>query len=141
MNRIANVQMRVAQATDLPELLDAAYAAFDDMLAVLRCHQEDDETAFSAFVLAASAAANGRDSIGGAPSLQAASPCERVGDLLEGASFARVALATAAFSGQLATKLTAFAASAANPEDRECCKHAAAEAATIQTLFGGAIPP
>jgi hypothetical protein len=141
MNRIANAHMRLAQAADLADVLDAAYDAFDDMLAVLRCHQEDEECAFPAFVLAAGAAANGRDSIGGAPSLLPASACERRGDLLEGASFADVALAVASLGGELATKLIAFAVIAANPEDCACCEHAAGEGATIRTLLGAVSSP
>lgn len=141
MNRITEAAARLAQATDLPGVLDTAYESFEDMLAVLRRHQEDDEGAFPAFVMAACAAANGRDMIAWAPALQPAAPRERAGGLLDGASVAEVALAIASLSGELATRLTVLAGATGHPVDRNCCEHAAAEAMAIQALLGGANPP
>jgi hypothetical protein len=141
MNCIADAETRLGQATELAGVLDAAYDAFEIMLAVLRRHQEDDAGAFAAFVFAACSAADGRDWIAGAPALPPASSCEPAQGLLEGASVTDVALAISALSGELATRLAVFGRGAADPDDRTCCEHAAAEAATIQSLLGGAGPP
>ena len=73
MNRIIRASERLTAAIDLPGVLDSAYDAFEDVLAVLRHHQEDDEAAFAAFMFAACAAANGRDWIAWAPALPPAS--------------------------------------------------------------------
>ena len=67
MNRITAARARIDQAGDLPGLLGAAYGAFEDMLAVIRHHEERDEGSFAAFVIAACAAANGRDCDSRAP--------------------------------------------------------------------------
>ena len=141
MNRIIRASKRLTAAIDLPGVLDSAYDAFEDVLAVLRHHQEDDEAAFAAFMFAACAAANGRDWIAWAPALPSASPRDPADDLLEGACVTDVALAIAEVSAELARRLTACAATAADLEDRECCGHAAAEAATIHALMSGASPP
>ncbi len=53
MNRIIGASERLNAAIDLPGVLDSAYCAFEDVLAVLRHHQEDDEAAFAAFILSA----------------------------------------------------------------------------------------
>ena len=50
MNRIDWASERLTAAIDLPGVLDSAYDAFEDVLAVLRHHQEDDEAAFAAFM-------------------------------------------------------------------------------------------
>jgi hypothetical protein len=141
MIRITVAQERLAAATYLPGVLDAAYDAFEDMLAVLRRHQEDEEASFAAFVFAACSAANGRDWIGGAPALPPTAPRDRGGDLLEAAAVHDVALAIAVLSDELATRLADSAETTANPKDRSCCEHAVAEAATIRALMGGASPP
>lgn len=144
MTQMTCARQRLAAAIDLPAVLDAAYEAFEDMLAVLRRHQEDDESTFPAFVLAAAAAANGRDWIAGADTLPEGSPQDRAGDGLEDSDVADVdiARAVAALSGELAARLTsAVAAGIGSAGDRECCERAASEAAAITALLGGVNPP
>jgi hypothetical protein len=140
VNCIAANRQRLAAATDLARILDAAYDAFEDIIAVARSHQEDEQTAFPAFVLAACSAADGRDWIAEAPSLPPTSHGDHDGDLLDDAPITEVASALAAIAGELTTRLTA-AAQAANRADRACCDRAAAEASTIRALMGGASPP
>ena len=142
MNRIIRASERLNAAIDLPGVLDSAYRAFEDMLVVLRHHQEDDEAAFAAFILSASAAANGRDWIAWAPALPSVSlPRDSGDDLLDSACVTDVVLAIAEVSAELARRLTTCAATAADLEDRECCRHAAAEAASIHALMSGVNPP
>ena len=61
-------------ATDLPSLLAAAYETFEHILAALRSAEESAGAMLPAFVMAAAAAANGRDAILTAPSLPRAGP-------------------------------------------------------------------
>lgn len=142
MNRIIRASERLNAAIDLPGVLDSAYGAFEDVLAVLRHHQEDDEAAFAAFIFSASAAANGRDWIAWAPALPSVSPPrDSADDLLDSACVTDVVLAIAEVSAELARRLTKCAATATDLEDRACCGHAAAEAAAIHALMSGANPP
>ena len=143
MDRLTGARHRLAGTTDLPAVLDVAYDAFEDLLAVLRHHQEDDEVAFPAFVLAAAAAANGRDWIAGADGLPPAMPRERenAADPTVCVPVADVARIASALASDLATRLTAVAASAGGAGDQQCCQGAAAEARTMLALLSGASPP
>src|SRR5579863_9718576 len=60
---------RLQAAHSLEAILDAAYAAFEEMLTVIRAHQNPDDAMFVPFVMAAGFAAGGRDAILFAPSL------------------------------------------------------------------------
>jgi predicted RNase H-like HicB family nuclease len=63
------VEEHVARAENLPEVLDAAYEAFEAMLAVIRQHDDPSNPLFVPMVLAAGSTANGRDNVLFAPSL------------------------------------------------------------------------
>jgi hypothetical protein len=144
MNRVTAARARIEEAGDLPGLLGAAYGAFEDMLAVIRHHEERDEGSFAAFVIAASAAANGRDCIAAAPSLQllaVTGPASGTDGLLAELTVVRVALTVAGLSELLAARLTAAAARAAHPDDRTACTNAARQARRIWRLFAGAREP
>ena len=60
---------RVQAAAALPEVLESAWRAFECMLAEAEAHEDPATPLFPAFVLAATAAANGRDAVLLAPSL------------------------------------------------------------------------
>jgi hypothetical protein len=111
VDSLTNARQRIAAATDLPGILDAAYDAFEDMLAVIRRRQEDDESALPAFVMAASAAANGRDWIAGTEVLPPGTPRDTYGDLPDDATVTDVAIAVAALGRELARRLTDIAGS------------------------------
>ena len=129
----------VQAAAGMPATLDAAHSAFGAVLTVLRHHQEDDEAALPAFVLAANAAATGRDWIADAPSLPPSfSPQPRQPDLLGEANVTEIAAQVTALSSQLARRLAALAVSAADPGDRGACLRAAGQATVICDLLGGA---
>lgn len=144
MNRITAARARIDQARDLPSLVGAAYGAFEDMLAVVRCHEDRDEGSFAAFVIAACAAANGRDCVAGAPSLPPSAvvgPAPGTDGLLAELTVARVALTVAGLSELLAARLTAAAVHAAEPDDRTACTNAARQATRIWSLLAGAREP
>src|SRR5215469_6739122 len=62
-------QERVELAGSLPDVLSAAHDAFESMLAMIRVYQDTGGPFYGALVMAAAAAADGRDAIGMAPSL------------------------------------------------------------------------
>ena len=96
--------------------------------------------AFPAFVLAASAAASGRDRLAGAPALPpAAAPSPLRGDdLLAGLDWVHVARAVADLSQTLSAGLAAAAADAPDPATKDACHEAATYAARIHRLLAGA---
>jgi hypothetical protein len=132
---------RLPAATEVADVLDGACQVIEDILAILRHHQENDESAFPAFVLATCAAANGRDWTGGQWTPQPDAREQDPGSQpMDGVTVAEVAVAIAAACDQLSIRLSACGAAAASDADRACCEHAAAEAATIRALLGGASP-
>lgn len=138
MNRITTARIRLDAAAGLPATLDAAYDAFESILAVLRHHQENAGHAFPAFVLAAAAAANGRDQVAGAPALSPpAAPPGAAGDVPGPSGWAHAAAEAAALSHELVSRLLA-AAGTAGARDQAACQHAAARAARIWSLLAGA---
>jgi hypothetical protein len=142
VNDMSAALLRIGIATDAADVLDAACAVFEGMLALLRRYQEDDESAFPAFALATCAAANGRDWTGAVWAPRAKdSEQDAARELLKDIDVANVAHLIAAASGELAARLSACAIAATDEADRNCCEHAAAEAATIRALMGGANPP
>jgi len=143
VNQITATLGRLQTARTLPEILDAAYAAFEHIIAVLRHHQQQAGAAFPAFVLAAAVAGNGRDDITDAPSLARAAAPAMPGapDLMAGASIDDAAFALAELSSLLDVRLSAGAATTASQADRACCEHAAQEAARIGELLGWARQP
>ena len=72
LGRIAAVRGRLEQASDLAGVLDAAYEAFEAMLAVIHGQEDRAGAGFAAFVMSAASAANGRDAVAAAPSLPSA---------------------------------------------------------------------
>jgi hypothetical protein len=72
MTRIGVAADQVRQAHGLPAVLDAACEAFQEILTVLRAGEDDTSRWFIPFVMAATSAADGRDTILFAPSLPAA---------------------------------------------------------------------
>jgi hypothetical protein len=71
MADIADIRIRLLAATQPEELLTAALEAFTLALAVCHAHQDPADPRFTAFVMAAIHAAEGRDAIAFAPSLPA----------------------------------------------------------------------
>jgi hypothetical protein len=129
---------RVQAAAALPEVLESAWRAFECMLAEAEAHEDPATPLFPAFVLAATAAANGRDAVLLAPSLpwpprdtppgggQATRPEEP----------ARPAgRALASLCQALISRLESVAGSAASSADRDAYRYAADRARAIYDLL------
>src|SRR5487761_1165837 len=69
MTRTDTVRERLQQASDLAAVLDASYEAFEWMLSIIQPLQDPASGWFTAFVMAAASAADGRDALLFAPSL------------------------------------------------------------------------
>jgi hypothetical protein len=135
---------RVRQAVGLTAILDAAYEAFEDMLQILRAHEDPASGLFLSVMVAAASAADGRDAIMFAPSLP---PWQGSGAVVEDAAYAGESAQTArnsagsvvdAVSGLawlLAARLAQSGESAADPGDRSACCDAARCAEEIYRLL------
>jgi len=142
MTSISLQAQQVRAAEGLPEVLESAWRAFECMLAEAEAEALEDPPTplFPAFVLAATAAANGRDAVLRAPSLpwpprdtspgggQAGGPREP----------AQAAWALASLSQALISRLETAAGSAASSGDRDACRYAAGRARAIYDLLAGA---
>jgi hypothetical protein len=64
MTLIPRTQQRLRHAAGLPAILAAGYDAFEDMLLAVRAHEDPAGGLFAAFMMAAAAAADGRDALG-----------------------------------------------------------------------------
>jgi hypothetical protein len=133
MTRIDAAQRRVQQASDL----DAAYEAFEAMLSVLHPAQDPASDLFTALVMAAASAANGRNALALAPSLPRHSlpvvpaherPCP-------GGSPGHVAEMVAGLSHLVAGRLSQAAPLAPDTADQAACGHAARSARDICGLL------
>jgi hypothetical protein len=142
VNCTAAARSRLDHADCLATVLDAAHAGFETILAVLRGHQDRAGHAFPAFVLAAGAAANGRDWIADAPALPPAetTPCQSGDEPPRDHDWRQAAVEVADLSQAPAIRLTTVAAASGSPQDRTACEHAAAYAGRIHALLSGAPP-
>ena len=138
----ATARDRVEQADNLVALLDAAHDAFEDMLSVIRIHEDPEDGMFIPLVMAAASAADGRDAIAFAPSL----PPRRLHPAIAGeqphepGSPRAIASKLAALSELLARRLTEAARSAPISADRTACTDAARSAREIQALLTASGP-
>ena len=132
---------QVRAAAGLPEVLESAWRAFECMLAEAEAEALEDPPTrlFPAFVLAATAAANGRDAVLRAPSLpwppRDTPPGGQAGEPGESA---QAAWALASLSQVLIFRLEIAAGSAASSGDRDACRYAAGRARAIYDLLAGA---
>jgi hypothetical protein len=142
MTRIATARNRVEQAHGLVAVLDAAHDAFEDMLSVIRAHEDPDDGMFISLVMAAASAADGRDSIAYAPSLPSLrlNPGTSGEQSDETGPVQAIAGRLAALSEFLAARLSDTARSAPDPGDRRACTDAARSARDIQALLTASSP-
>ena len=125
MTRIDIAQQRVQQASDLAAVLDAAYEAFEAMLSVIHPAQDPASDLFTAFVMAAASAANGRNALALAPSLPRYPPPavparERP---LPGGPPELAAEVVARLSRLVAGRLSQAAPLAPDTADQAACRH------------------
>lgn len=143
MTGFAMMRQRLEGAGSLPVLLDAAYAAFEEMMSAIRDYQDRAGGSFTALAFAAAAAGDGRDAIAGAPSLPRPALADRPAgretpDL--GGTAGGLASALAELAVLLTARLAQAAESAAAPGDRMACQVAAWQAREIHELLAGRLP-
>jgi hypothetical protein len=129
---------QVQAAAGLPEVLESAWRAFECMLTEAEAHEDSATPLFPAFVLAATAAANGRDAVLLAPSLPwppQGSPTDGGQAGAPGESAQSAARALASLCQALISRLETAAGSAASPGDSDACRSAAARARDICDLL------
>jgi len=133
-----SIGIRMAQAASLDETLEVAYEAFQQVLTVIHTYEDSGGSFYGALIMAAAAAANGRDIIAAAPSLPAASHPARLGAVLPvAAGSAETAAHVAAISAAVASGLIRAAGIATEPADREACTEAVDCAREIHGLATG----
>ena len=143
MTPIPRTQQRLRHTAGLPAILAAAYDAFEDMLLAVRAHEDPAGGLFAAFMMAAAAAADGRDAVGFAPSLP---PCHSqdgpAGDdaAHAGESAENSAAAAASLSRLLMARLAEARRSSSDPADQAACADAIRCAKTIHDLLGRSGP-
>jgi hypothetical protein len=138
MTVMETAQQRLRGADGLVAVLDAAYAAFEGMVSVIHPVQDPASGLFAAFVMAAAAAADGRNALALAPSLPGhpllAAPAEQ--QSWSGEPPERVAEVVAGLSHLVAERLTQAADSAPDTGDEAACRNAARNARDICGLLG-----
>lgn len=153
MDRVAVARERLEQASGLPDVLGAAYDAFEAMLSVIEDLQDPGGGAFAAFMMSGASAASGRDAVAAAPSLpppspvsagplETASPADArrpvPGPLSADVTSRGAAVVLARLGQLLAGRLADARAIATDAGDRVACAQALRYAADICSLLGGA---
>lgn len=140
MSRTAESQARLQAARGVPEILAAAYDAFEQLLLTIREHEHRAEGLFAAFLMAAASAADGRDALTFAPSLP--TPLPRPGDTARATGnpalppdIDEVADELADLSQVLVLGLGVAASQAPDPADRAAITEAAQSARSIRSLL------
>jgi hypothetical protein len=133
-----HMQERVEPAGNLRDLLAAAHDAFDGMLVLIRSFQDSGGPFYGGLVMAAAAAADGRDAIRGAPSLPRHSGDEpHVEARAANIGALHTAAAVAALSQVVARKLREAARTADTAVDRLACEEGARCADEVAALASG----
>jgi hypothetical protein len=137
MTLIGRVRDQLETAEGVPGILDAASAAFEDMLTVIECWEDPDHRIFITYVTAGMIAANGRDAVLRAPSLPVHRPSAAVEQWSHGETAEDDARELAALSTVIADRLSDAAGTAAELPDRLACEQAARSARNLHALFTG----
>jgi hypothetical protein len=142
MTSFHGTRARLEHAVDLTAVMDAAYDAFEELLAVIREHEDPANGLFAACMFAAASAANGRDAILFAPSLPPSRTAGRPApEEAEPEGTVEAAADAAADLGQLlADRLLEAGQAASDPGDRAACLTAAQSAGEICGLLRGRAP-
>jgi hypothetical protein len=130
-----SVGTRLEQAGSLPDVLAAAFDAFEAIRITARHHQDQVPALFAAFMTTADAAIDGREAITIAPSLPHA-PGARPGQALTAdADTSQAADTVAALATVLRDRLREAATRAGTAGDRAACQDAAEAAGRICQLM------
>jgi hypothetical protein len=131
----SDVELHLVQARDVPELLDAAYEAFEVLLSALEDHEDAGDPRFAAFVMAASCAANGRDAVLFSPSLPPRRLARQPPATLPYGDEKNGADAIAGLAGLVAARLTQAAGWAVLAGDQTGCRDAARYGRQIEAIL------
>jgi hypothetical protein len=123
----------LARAADLPGLLDAAFEAFDHIVAVARAAEDGAGSLLPALALAAAAAADGRDAVLYAPSMPASGRARPLP--VPSLATAQAAADYAASLARLLKTLLDRASAAGGTADQAACASGAGCAARIGELL------
>jgi hypothetical protein len=133
-------QERIECADSLAEVLDAAYVAFGEMLAVIRRYEESGAAFHAALVMATAAAADGRDAVAGGQSLPPRGSHDQQGRSMASVSPSQAAAFVASLSQTVATRLRRAVGMAKARADREACDDGARYADEMHSLVSGDWP-
>jgi hypothetical protein len=137
MNEPADVEARLRQVSDLPEMLAASFDAFEVIRLFARRCEDRVVGLFAAFICTADAAVDGREAVTIAPSLPAPDAISTApGEPAASADLDAVIESLATLGALLDDRLTRAGATAANPGDRAACQGGAAAAQRICWLMG-----
>jgi hypothetical protein len=134
------LKVHLTRADGLPATLIAAYEAFDTILLAIRGREDPATGMFAALVIAAAAAADGRDALSRAPSLPLSAITPAV--MTRPAGIAEpgtrdLATGIAGIAHLLAERLEDAQKTAELPGDQDACQNAAASAREIHALLVG----
>jgi hypothetical protein len=134
MKELDAVAARLRGGTALAGLLDAGFDAFEVIRLVARASEDLAPDLFAAFITAAGTAVEGRNALGGAPSLPPATRRPTI-TMSSTAGADQIADALAALATLLAQRLAEAGARAVREGDRAACQHATCAAADIHRLL------
>jgi len=141
MNPTPLIRQRLEEARSLAEILSACYDAFDEMLSAFDRYQSGCGPFYAALIMAGPAAADGRNTIGVAPSFP---PPDRDGprrpEPANEPTAQEVADSVALIATLVARKLRIAAAAASSPADRSACVQAAQYADEVRGFMTGEGP-
>jgi hypothetical protein len=141
MNPTPVILQLLEEARDVAETLTAAYDAFDEMLSAFDCYQNGPGAFYAALVMAGPAAADGRNTVGSAPSLPPPDRDRpRPPEPANEPTAQEVADSVAAVAALAARKLRAAAAATTCGADRSACIEAAQYADEVRGLMTGTGP-
>jgi hypothetical protein len=134
MKELDAIAARLREGTTLAGLLDAGFDAFEVIRLVARASEDLAPDLFAAFITTAGTAAEGRNALGGAPSLPPAARRPAI-TMSATAAAGQIADELAALAALLAQRLAEAAAQAVREGDRAACQHATCAAADIHRLL------
>ena len=141
MNPTPLIRQRLEEARSLAEILSACYDAFDEMLSAFDHYENGRGPFYAALIMAGPAAADGRNTIGVAPSFP---PPDRDGprrpEPANAPGAQEVADSVAVIATLVAGKLRVAAAAATFAADRSACVQAALYADEVRGFMTGEGP-
>lgn len=135
MTTLDAMKAQIEDAQGIADTLGACWDAFELIQQVAKKYADPDSDLFYAFLSAMTAACEGRDAVGFAPSMPSGPAIAPVhpGEVEPD----KAADLVARLASQVSGKLAAAAMLPCTPEDRQAFQHAAVAAAEIRDLLSG----